>query len=62
MNGNNKLDEYSLIEALDLFPYLKTLPKKVINDPKYIVKVKHNDDGTVSVEVGYPEDEFLLVA
>jgi len=63
MNGKDEFEEMKVSDALEKFPYLKfRLPVCCLEDNKYIVRVKHNKDGSIDVEIGYPEDDFEIAA
>lgn len=60
MNG---FEEYTVVEAIRKYPRLKyKLPIIILEDDKYIVRVRKNKDGSVYIEIGYPEDEFVISA
>lgn len=58
-----KYEEYTPYQAIKKYPMLKELlPASVVIDPNYIVRIGKNEDGSITFEFGYPEDEFLIAS
>lgn len=61
MNGKKSYKEYSVADAIKAYPYIaRKIPAECLLDPKYVVRVRDNKDGSTDIEVGYNHDLFEI--